>query len=156
NPAVPGVDECAAQSKVVPLPLATATAAAPIGLTGAARDVAISEDETTLFLAEPCQNAVVAVSGSGASQLRVAAVPGATQVAVAGNRVFGLGRSASPTEHLVLVSLNADGSGATTTDLAAIQELAKSNDLTEVGQTAEIRLDADRTEAFSLSVSPDG
>ena len=156
NPAVPGVDECAAQSKIVPLSLATAQAAAPIGLAGAARDLALSEDEQTIFVAEPCQNALVAVTSGGANQLRLADVPGPTQVAVAGNRVFGLGRSSTPVEHLVLASLNVDGTGRTPIDLAAIQELAKSNDLTEVGQTAEERLDADRIEAYSLSILPDG
>src|SRR5262249_19052847 len=134
NPAVPGVDECAAQSKIVPVSLTSGTASASIGLTGAARDLALSEDEQTLFVAEPCQNALVAVTGGAASQLRLADVPSPTQVAVAGSRVFGTGRSSSPAEHLVLASLNADGSGRTPIELAAVQELAKSNDLTATGQ----------------------
>jgi len=156
DPSVPGPDACTQQSALIPVTLASGTAGAPISLAGAARDLALSADGKTILVAEPCQNALVAVTGGGASQVRLIAMPNPTQVAVSGTRVWGLGSDSAPTEHLVLVSVNADGSASSRLDLAATQELANSDDLTEDGQTAEVRLDADAIEAYSMSVLPDG
>jgi hypothetical protein len=83
-------------------------------------------------------------------------MPSPTNVTVAGSRVWGVGREATTDAHLVLASVNADGSAASRLDLPLAQELAQSNDLTEPGQTAEVRLDADQADAYSLSVLPDG
>jgi hypothetical protein len=155
NPSVPGPTACSSQSALVPIALATADTGASASLAGAARDLALSADGRTVYVAEPCQGAIVAVTAAGESQVSLVAVPNPTQVAVAGSRVWALG-SDSPPEHLVLVSVNEDRSATSRLDLAATQELAKSNDLTEDGQTAEVRLDADGIEAYSMSVLPDG
>ena len=155
DPSVPGPDACSRQSALVPVALATGDTGAAASLAGAARDLALSADGRTIYVAEPCQGAIVAVTAAGMSQVSLVAVPGPTQVAVAGTRVWALG-AGSPPEHLVLVSVNEDRSAMSRLDLAATQELAKSNDLTEDGQTAEVRLDADGIEATSMSVLPDG
>jgi len=156
NPSIAGPQACSQGSQLVPVTLATGAAGAPVSLAGAARDLALSSDGKTLFVAEPCQNAIVAVTGGGASQVKLIGMPGPTQVAVGESRVWGLGSDSSPSEHLVLDSVNADGSAASRLDIAATQELAKSNDLTEAGQVTEVRLDADQIEAYSMSVLPDG
>src|SRR5262249_30681959 len=140
QPSGPGRGACTQQSSLVPVTLATGAAGNPVSLAGAARDLALSADGKTIFVAEPCQNALVAVTNAGASQVRLAGMPNPTQVAVSGSRVWGLGSDSAPTEHLVLVSVNTDGSASSRLDLAATQELANSDDLTEDGQIAEVRL----------------
>jgi hypothetical protein len=149
-------DDCTAQSTIVPVTLATAAAGANVGLAGAARDVALAPDGKTLLVAEPCANAIVAVSGGGATQVKVVQVPSPTDVAVIGSRVWGAGRDMQNGAHLVVASANVDGSAPAHVDLPLTQELAKSNDLTEAGQVTEVRLDADQVDGYSLSVLPDG
>src|SRR5262249_21724430 len=100
QPSVPGPGACTQQSSLVPVTLATGVAGNPVSLAGAARDLALSADGKTIFVAEPCQNALVAVTSGGASQVRLAGMPNPTQVAVLGSRVWGLGSDSAPTEHL--------------------------------------------------------
>jgi hypothetical protein len=157
SPSVAGSDECSTPSLVIPVALPAGTMGTPIALASGARDLAVSEDGSALFVAEPCLDQIVKVTDGGRSQVRLVMMPGPTQVAVAGDRVWGLGRDATPSEHLVLTSVSAaSGAGQSVLALSAQQELAQSNDLTTTGQVTEVRLDADRMEGTSLSVLPDG
>jgi hypothetical protein len=161
-PSVPGpppayLEDCSQASEIVPVPLAAPRAGTRITLAGAARDLAVTPDGGTIFAAQPCQGAVVAITSGGATQVRILTVPGATDVSIAGGRVHAVGAASQPGGvHLVLASAQLDGRGATRLDLPATQELAQSRDLSGNGQAAEVRIDADRLDAFALSVLPDG
>jgi hypothetical protein len=150
-------DACTGQSTIVPVRLgATALAGTGFGLASAARDIAIGPDGTTLLVAEPCADAVWALRDDGKTQVKVAKLTSPTNVAVNGDRVWGVGRESQGGAHLVLASANLDGTAAAPLSLPPTQELAKSTDLTEAGQTTEVRLDPDQVDAYSLSVLPDG
>jgi hypothetical protein len=142
---------------IVPVSLgAVPLAGTGFGVAGAARDVALGEDGTTLVVAEPCADGVFAVRAGGTNQKKLATVASPTNVAVNGARVWGVGRESTGGAHLVLASANLDGTVLPPLTLRPTQELAKSTDLTEAGQTTEVRLDPDMVDAYSLSVLPDG
>ena len=163
DPSLPGpppifAEDCSRPSKLVAVPLASPMQPrAPIVIAGAARDVAAAPDGLSLLVAQRCQNVVTRVAASGASQLRVFSVPNPNDVAVAGGRVWAVGATGEANAvRLVLSSASLDGSSPSRIDFPLTQELAESNDLAEDGQIAEVRLGADRLDAFALSVLPDG
>jgi len=162
DPSVPGpppayAEDCSKASQLVPVDLAAGAAGAAATLAGGARDLAVTADGASLYVAEPCQGAVVRVTANGATQVKVLTVPNATDVAVADEKVWAVGQDGPANAvHLVLVNAALYGRSPVRLDLPATQELAESKDLSESGQAAEVRLDADRLDAFSLSVLPDG
>lgn len=161
DPSVPGppptyVEDCTHASRLVPVPLAAPTPRAPIVLAGAARDLVAVPEADAVLVAQPCQNVINRVAGSGGSQIRVVTVPSPTEVSVTGGRVFAVGHSGgTDSVRLVLATAGLDGSNPSRLDFPLTQEVAQSNDLSDAGQFGEVRLGADRSDAIGLSVLPD-
>lgn len=150
-------DACGASSSVQPVDLASQTALDAIPLGFAARDIAVDPASGAIFLAVPCRSAVVRLDPGGKTPFDLLPVSNPTSVAVAAGRVWAIGHvDTSGGAHLILASAALDGSNPTLTDLDVPDERARAFEFQQLGQAAEVRIQADETWARDLAVLPDG
>jgi hypothetical protein len=147
-------------SSVVPITLETQDAGAPVGLEALASDLAVDGRTGMLVVAEPCRGWVTSVQIYGddaGSSVDLLALPSPTTVAAQNGRVWAMGRAnAGSGAHLVIGSVRLDGTDGTVIDLPAAEERAKTDVLSDPGQSGEVRIDADTIHALDLAVLPDG
>jgi hypothetical protein len=175
-------DDCPAPpSSLVAIDLATGTAGDVVAMNVAIADLAADRSTGTVLATTPCENAVRRVDTRGATPALVDFlndVPLAGQVVALNGRVWVLGSvdakivqvpdpgkpggmrpDTDGTAHLVLFTSDGDGKGGGSIALPVPEELAQSIDLGlgEVpGQSAEVRMGADKVRALDLAVLPDG
>lgn len=137
---------------------------AMVVLDGPVADIAATPSGTTLYLAEPCADAVSAIaidaggpSAGPAEQLLPLEAAGA--VAVQGDRLWaagGLPQEGDDGARLVLVQAGLEGVEPSRVELPPAQVRAQSTDFEGEDQTVEVVIDADQLRAADLVGLPGG
>jgi hypothetical protein len=133
--------------------------AQPVGnlaLGSTASDVAVDAESGALAVAQPCRGMVVAIASlDDAAPVDLLPVPAPTTVAASRGRIWAMGSSPG-TGSLVLASIGFGGDDMTSVVLPAAEQSARTSDLSEPGQSAEVRITADTIRAIDMAVLPDG
>jgi hypothetical protein len=130
---------------------------APVIHQGTAADLAIDPETQTLYIADPCAGAVLAMAPGATELEKVLDLPAASAVAIHDGMLTAAGNaSVTGGVALALVTLDLMLSGAdpVTITLPALKERAVSRDLDEAGQAVEVVAGADAAAVVDMAVVP--
>ncbi len=150
----------ATASSIVAVDLESGASGPTVSFTHGIHDMAVASDGQTVVVADSCDNALVSFNiDDDATRTPLATLTGASSVAIANERVWGVGTL--PPEilfgaRLELLSIPIDGNmdEMTRVALAPTEERAESDMFNEQGQSAQQVLDADELIAYEIAVVP--